>query len=558
MLVLPFLLPMHRYPVQSFYQEWIAMALGSVAFLALGMASQERRIEAPRVVLLPLGVCLLLAVQTAGGKLPYWQQGALGALYLLWAAAVAALGYGLRRRLGWPAFAALFAWVLVAGALATGALALAQLAGWGGKTWVMPLATTRLYGNLGQPNHFADYVSLGLISVVYLATTGRLATPLAAAAALFFLTILNFSGSRAVWIYLAAAVALSLYLHARKPAVRSRALLAWTSGLLLAALLIQGAISVAPVDSSRVAETVGARLAQDTGGVAVRLRYAQAALAMLREAPLLGTGFETFAWHHFLRSASLPPHAEAGVADHAHNVLFQLAAEFGFLGVALLVAAAWLWLAAQRRSSFDPERWWACTLLTTLLAHSLLEYPLWYAYFLGVFALLLGAAEERAWRFSSPALDRIAFAGAAVLALWTLGSVLHDYRRLEVLARGHGGSALEFERMRAEALHLHGHSLFAHLVEFGLARSIRLEPKAIAEKIAINGRAMRYLPTADMAFRHSALLALGGRLDDAFQAWDLATAAYPAQAPAVLHRLREIARHEQPALHPLVEYAASR
>ncbi|MGH8631880.1 MAG: Wzy polymerase domain-containing protein, partial [Burkholderiales bacterium] len=227
------------------------------------------------------------------------------------------------------------------------------------------------------------------------------------------------------------------------------------------------------------------------------------------------------------------------------------------LGAALGLAAGWLWLVALRSASFDLERWWVVALLATLLAHSLLEYPLWYAYFLGVFALLLGASDEVGWRFSSPTLDRIAFAGALTLAAWTLVSVVADYRTLEDLARPRTDAA-QVERVRTSALALHRSSLFAHLVEYGLARTIRLEPEGIADKIAVNGRAVRYLPTADMVFRHSALLALAGDLDESFRFWDLGAAAYPAQALVAAERLREIARQAQPGLRPLVEYAASR
>ncbi len=554
----PFLLPVHRFPIQSFYQEWLAFALGSAAFVAFCVGAHQRRIEAPRVVVLPLGLCLLVAIQVAAGELPYWQQGVLGGLYLLWAAAIAALGYGLRRCLGWAAFATLLSRVLVAGALATGLLAAAQLAGWGGEAWLMPLATTRVYGNLGQPNHFADYLSLGLMSVAYLVAAGRLARVPAAVIALFFLSILNFSASRAVWIYLIAALALSLFLHIRARDAQSRTLLVWMAAAVVVMILMQLIVFIGLPDRVGISETVASRLFQENTGADTRLRHGEATWLMLQGAPLLGVGFEAYGWHHFLLSAQLPPRHDLGVADHAHNIVLQVAAEFGLLGLAVGFAAGWLWLSAQRAASLSLERWWVYALLATMLAHSLLEYPLWYAYFLGTFALLLGASDERSWRFRTLLLERIALAGASVLAVWTLGVVVFDYRRLEGLARPGPATAGQVEQFRDTALALHRTSLFAHLVEFGLARTIRLEPEGLADNIALNGRAMRYLPTADVIFRQSALLALSGKLDEAFRIWDLGAAAYPAEAVVVARRLEDIAREHQPALNALVEYAASR
>jgi len=415
-----------------------------------------------------------------------------------------------------------------------------------------------VYGNLGQPNHFADYVSLGLVSIVYLTATARLPRPAAAAAALFFLAILTFSASRAVWIYLTAAVALGARWHIRAPGPQSRAVLRWTLGLLVAMILLQVAAHFASANWTGFTETVGTRLLRETGGVAARLRYFEATWMMLQGAPLLGVGFESYAWRHFLLAPWLPPHPDLGVVDHAHNIALQILSEFGLPGAALALAAGWLWLAPQRSARWDGERWWVWALLATLLAHSLLEYPLWYAYFLGIFALALGASDEVAWRFGSPSLDRIAFAAVLAVAAWTLVTVLFDYRRLEDLARTGPESAARTEELRSTAMALHRSSLFAHLVEFGLSRSIRLEPQGLADKIAVNGRAMRYLPTADMVFRHSALLALAGSRDEAFRMWDLGAAAYPVQAPIVAAQLREMAAQNQPGLNPLVEYAASR
>jgi O-antigen ligase len=558
MLIAPFLLPVHRYPVQSFYQEWLAMALGSTAFIALGAASRQQRIEAPRVVLLPLGLCVLLVIQIAAGRLAYWQEGVLGGLYMLWAGAVATLGYGLRRRIGWSAFAALVSWVLFLGALATALLAALQLAGWSAGDWVMPLASTRVYGNLGQPNHFADYVSLGLISIVYLTVTARLPKAAAAAAVVFFLAILTFSASRAVWIYLAAAVLLAWYSHIRMAGPQSRAALSWMLGAAAAMVLLQVAAYVASANWAHIGETVGTRVLRETTGVAARLRHVEATWMMLRDAPLLGIGFGSYAWHLFALAPELPPNPDLGVVDHAHNIVLQILSEFGLPGAVVGLAVCWLWLEAQRTSRWDIERWWVVALLATVAAHSFLEYPLWYAYFLGVFALALGASDERAWRFASPSLDRTAFAAAVALAVWTLTTVLVDYRRLEGLARAASESLAVAEERRAIAVTLHRSSLFTPLVEFGLSRAIPLEPHALSDKITVNGRAMRYLPAADMVFRQAALLALAGRNQEAFRMWDAGVAAYPSQAGAVAARLRVIARDSQPGLGPLVEYAASR
>ncbi|HZP93362.1 MAG TPA: Wzy polymerase domain-containing protein, partial [Burkholderiales bacterium] len=418
---------------------------------------------------------------------------------------------------------------------------------------LMPLASARVYGNLGQPNHFADYLFLGLVSAVYLAVTRRLSTFAAAMAALLLLVLLDFSGSRSAWLYLLVAAALAVAMHAGIRSPQTKRALLWTCALLAAFGLVQwGAPLVAP-DRYDVASTAGGRLAAEQAGVPIRLQRWHAALLMWREAPLLGAGFGSFAWHRFLQGGALGRNLEPAVADNAHNIAFQVLAEFGLAGGALAVLAAVFWLDSQRRVAPCVEKWWALVLLATIAVHSLFEYPLWYAYFLGAFCLALGAAEDRPWRFRSTALDRSAFLGATVLAAWVLTTVPIDYRRLEELTL-----APRTAQRQEQLLALHGKSLFTNLVEFDLSRTILPDESHLADKIALNGRAMRYLPKADVVYRQSLLLALDGRRDEAFRQWDLAAAAFPGEREAAIGLLRDLDSQGRAGVRPLVEYAASR
>ena len=550
---LPFLPPFHGPPLQSFYQEWIAMLLGAGAFVALGRSADGRRIEIPRPAVLPLGLTVLIAVQVALGRVEYWQQGVLGALFLLWACAMLGVGYRLRSALGWERFVTLLAWSLLVGALASAAIAAAQMAGWRLGGWVLPLASARVYGNVGQPNHFADYLFLGLASVVYLAATRRLSAVAAAPAAALLLLFLDLSGSRSAWLYLLAAAVLAGAIHARIRLPQTKRALLWSGALLAAFALVQWSAPLVAPDRNETASTAGARLATDQAGVPIRLQRWHAALLMSREAPLLGAGYGAFAWHRFLQGEALGRNLEPGVADNAHNFAFQVLAEFGVAGGALVALAAFFWLDSQRRAPLSVEKWWAAALLATIALHSMFEYPLWYAYFLGLFCLVLGATEDRPWRFEATSLDRVAYSGAAVLAAWALATALIDYRRLEEITLA-PRTVLRQEQLLA----LHGKSLFTHLVEFDLSRTISPDEWHLGDKIALNGRAMRYLPKADMVYRQSLLLALDGRWDEACRQWDLAVAAFPGEREAATKLLRDLLSQGRAAVRPLVEYAASR
>jgi hypothetical protein len=106
-------------------------------------------------------------------------------------------------------------------------------------------------------------------------------------------------------------------------------------------------------------------------------------LALIKANPWTGVGFGEFniAW-------TLTPFPDRPVAffDHTHNLPLQLIVELGIpLGsavLALLLAAFWL---AFRRAFAAPDDVGARAAVMVLLLiglHSMLEYPLWYAYFL--------------------------------------------------------------------------------------------------------------------------------------------------------------------------------
>ena len=69
---------------------------------------------------------MLLLLQIALGRLAFYQQGLLAALYLLWAAALMVLAALLRRELGLERIAAVLAWFLFAGLVACSVIGFAQ------------------------------------------------------------------------------------------------------------------------------------------------------------------------------------------------------------------------------------------------------------------------------------------------------------------------------------------------------------------------------------------------------------------------------------------------
>ncbi len=368
---------------------------------------------------------------------------ALQALGLLAGAAllVVAGAAATRDGAGQRTFSALAWGLLVAGVLGC-AVALVQVfaPGWTDASWIAPSSLPgRAVGNLRQPNHLCTLLLWALVSAVALHALRRL--PGWALALLLPLLVLcvELTASRTG----AAGLLLLLLWGLVDRRLPRSARLALVVAPLLYGLAWGGMAWWG--DVSQQAFGAGARLVADGGGLGAPSPNARSniwrnALLLIAANPWAGTGFGEFnlAW-------SMTPFVNRPTAffDHSHNLPLQLMVELGLplalLVLALLALALWqAWrravgagagldsagahgdAAGQRDTAISSRAALVLVLLVGL--HSLVEYPLWYAYFLLPTALAWGlvlglpAASDAAARRVAVAVDVAAAAAAAAAA----------------------------------------------------------------------------------------------------------------------------------------------
>jgi len=555
---LPFLVPFKAPPIPSFHAEILAAALGLLALSVLPVFAD--RLELPRMALLPLGFAALIAAQMALGRLPFNQVGWLAVLYLLWATGLVVLGGLLRRELGLEKVAAILAWFLLAGAL------FCALVGWAQHIdsdalghLMMPRSPGRVWANLGQPNQLADYLMLGIASAAYLYASDKLTLRWAVPAILVLAYILTLTGSRSIWVYLAALMALSgIFWALARSRVTGRLLLLTVVALLACILLPWLDQLLLEPDI----QTAASRLGSSEIALEERPRIWSAALLMFRDSPVFGVGFRRFGWHHFVLNAQMPEPRMLGFTDNAHNLLLQVLAEFGLVGLVLLAVFALLWITGLLRQQRTPENWWIWAIVLVLGVHSMLEYPLWYAFFLGLAAVVLGLGDPRTLRLRLDEAARtvrallvaaLAFGWLATAQLFADYLVLENF--LAFRYRYIHASAELNRRAKDALLEVPCWSLLAQYIELGLARTISVDPDQLADKLMVNGRAMQQFPIDDVAYRQAMLLALRGDQAAARRQWGLAVASFPelrGSATLVVKRRVEDGLVE---LRPLLEYA---
>ena len=327
----------------------------------------------------------------------------------------------------------------------------------------------RAVGNVRQPNHLSTLLLWALIALVPVARTGR---------------VLGLRVARRALLALGLLLTFGVVLTASRTGVLGVLMLAaWGALDKRLGRSLRLALVAAPVAylvlwlgmsawSHLTAATFGgeARLAEGDLS-ASRFGIWSNAWAMVLAQPWTGVGLGNF---NFAWSLTPFPGRPVAFFDHTHNLPLHLAAELGLPLAALLMAALLraLWL-AWRRSLAQPREEEAtagrAAAMIVMLAgvHSLLEYPLWYGYFLLPTAWAFGLA------LRDPAAPQAPAAGAEAtpVDVWhllqrlagvalVLGAMLAalDYQRVVVIYQpGDTRLSLEERIQRGQRSPLYGH-----------------------------------------------------------------------------------------------------
>lgn len=200
---------------------------------------------------------------------------------------------------------------------------------------------------------------------------------------------LGFTGSRAGLILVGFALLTSLLYTSTKVShklfLTGLVLILVTVGFQISHWLIIHGVSASPMVSavSRLSESNGLRKSLLLEGW---LAFSQH--------PLTGLGWGNFSRFGMTQVDNLPWLENA---NHAHNIVAQITAEFGLLGIGCLGVLAWLMLRPLSRlltGKLHNYQVYSYLMLATILLYSLSEYPLWYGRFLFLCAFFVGIIDH--------------------------------------------------------------------------------------------------------------------------------------------------------------------
>jgi len=475
---LPTLIAWNVSPSATFFNQAAAF-VGWGAFLLILGASLPRSVW-PRsrgmlALLAALAVCTVSALAAMAYSVPS-TLALSNAGTIVPAALVAAVAASARRAgRGWPAFRA-FAIALAVAGVASALIGLVQVFApqLPDGNWIALAANVgRATGNLRQANHVSSLLLWSAVAVIWLGETKTLDGRIAAALALLFVYVIVLSASRT-----GAVGTLTLAgwgLLDRSLSRRARLVLILAPLFYLVTWWATGAWFE---QGHRV--FVGQARFSTSGDISTnRFGIWSNALALIASHPWLGVGFGDF---NFAWTLTAFPGRPTEFFDHTHNLILNLAVEMGIplatVVLALLVFGLWWALRnaiADGRGGSDggvgardadapfPIQRAAFVIVFLVAVHSMLEYPLWYSYFLLPTAFAFGLCLEQ------PVASDVALADAAdtevtrpyVLAAMVLmlaGTLaVYDYMRVVVIFMPTDAKPLEQRIVEGRQSVLFGH-----------------------------------------------------------------------------------------------------
>src|SRR5882672_2732998 len=556
MATLPFLFPYHYFPFLTFYNEWFAFTIGLAALGVMGLAPSRHAVPVPAMCLGLFAFTAVLALQVVLGQVAYPLRSGMGALYTIWAALIVLLGAWLGTAAGErPVAHALQWWLALAGTLvaASGFIQYYHTPLLFGTVVMAPLANA-LVGTIGQPNNLANYLGIALLSVACLHARGALGFAPAALIVVLAAGAMALSGSRTSWGYMAIVFAVvPLLVRGGHREARRRFLRIAVLGLavfaMVQALNLYTDVFTGPEGRPLSAGERFAKYLAIDGASSVRPIRLQLFLygwLMFLGNPILGVGFGEYGWHAFGLAADLPGAIPPGMDRHSHNLFLQLLAETGVAGFLCIAVPLGSWLLRNSWRNLGPERCWSIGVLAIMGLHSMVEFPLWHANFLGLFALLFGTTSPAFAALELNRLRRALFLMVVVAGALAARSVWSDYRAFEAwflkvearAKRGGLSDGADFESLIA----LQENSFFAPYFDRVLTEVMELDERNLEDKLAFNAQAMRTYPAPPMVHRQIVLLAIAGRDAEAARMLRAAVRVYPQWTREWLPQLEAFAR----------------
>ena len=414
--IVPFAIPYAYFPVSKFYSESTSLIAGVLLFLVAVWARQEIKFSPIAIASFLFAVFMLiqpLVVKTYFPGNNYYVALLFFILGLVAIGVTTMIDGDDKSR---DTVMLTLCWTLVISATLQAVIAYLQYSGKasGLAQYILvspdnPGDGSNIFGNIGQPNQFTDFISIGVVALCYLFFIGQINLLVFVLYALVFALAITFTARRGVLLYYMIMIFTAGWVWLRnfkktETAINYRKTLVIVVGFFVGLILVQtlfpkiiGLLNAHPENTL----TGLNRFSEGQIGQSTYRRFYEwyKAIVLFAEHPLFGVG-----WYQFPREGiyimmterfmSIPQNMK--LYTHCHNSLFNMMAETGIIGTVITVGYGLgysIWLLLRRINTV--QSLFIVLLMIPILTHSFLEYPLWYAYFIVLLAIFLAFAPAK-------------------------------------------------------------------------------------------------------------------------------------------------------------------
>lgn len=412
-------------------------------------------------------------------------------------------------------FTRTLSWFILIGSLLEYLTQLAQLLQWtflfANLVYPVP-AGGRPIGNILQPNQAAFIYALGIAAACYLQdikikldtsqqimeSSRRLLTVVFGLSVLILASGIAISASRTGMV-LAIAAIVGYYLLNERPAKRRL-----TTAVLFTVLGIVGyVLGNFLLSSYSLTQSAVNKIATTSASESLRGYQLQQAWLIFQDHPLFGIGWGNFSTSALIYAEQLP---WMSMTDHSHFIVSNIASELGIVG--LLVFMPFIYIIWKHiRVGLQPSSAFVLSILGVITLYSFSEYPLWYFYFLMLFAVFLALADIKMSNVQIN-LKRIFTVLLVVITLLSVYyyQVFMQYNRVGSLTK----TEMSVEQKQALIAELNTPYGFIQFKEFLLYHSLYMNDEQLDQKIAIGDRIVSLYPAPPLMMQQGLFYGLKG------------------------------------------------
>lgn len=424
-LSLSYLHPYHIHPYRTYYHDAFAI-IGLL--LAVGCIALDSRpkIVLPSVMALPIIMIATIGLQSTFGLVAIPQDILFPILYLMFLCFAITLGATYANSdAGTDQICFSLSCAHAFAALLSVGMQILQISGAHAMPYVMYISKLsqpfmRPYANVAQPNQLALLLCFGLASVWFLYQRQFLKKWISLLLVVIFLLGLALTQSRIGWIILPVFSLLVLRKVEGQYPINRWIITSLVSTYVCFVFCLPSIAKIIGFATGSIAEHIGGR--------SERLVLIQQAWTMAVEHPIFGVGWFGFSAEQVRIAADFDT---TTYAEHSHNLVLNLLAELGLPVALVLIVFGVLWV--FRTCIFAPPKistQYANLFFVAVLVHSMVEFPLWYAYVLIPIGILIGVVHQSCWTSVTLVVPHRLLLGSLVVLSIVLLLITYDYHRV--------------------------------------------------------------------------------------------------------------------------------